>query len=152
MKLLKPIKPMKKPSAPRFPKFRRGMARPLAYALFVRGVLSLLAALLWREYAGKRQVLPMQGWVTLFLCVFFICMAWLAYLRLTGLKLPAPDKRLFEWKRHPVRTYGDMADHMDDEPGQDDDLEDRERDVVRLLADAALGLAWLLVTLLLPNP
>ena len=66
----------------------------------------------------------------------------MAYLRLDGVRLPAPDRRLFEWRKRPVRAYGDMSDHTDEDVFSYDDLEDGERDFCRMAADVVCGVVF----------
>lgn len=128
--------------------WQRHMIRPTIYMAFIRGVLCLTAALLWNEFAGSSSMLPMRTFAFLFLGVFLLVMGWMAYLRLDGIKIPVFDRRLFEWKRKPKRTYGDMSDYVQEEVVSFDDLEDDEKDLCRLIADVVCGVLFLVLSLI----
>ena len=123
--------------------FRRDMLRPTLYRGFSRLMLALLAALLWNEFVNRSGLLSLQGHAFLFLGIFFIAMAWMSYLRLDGLRVPQIDRRLFDWKRKPMRSYGDIADHVDEDVVQYEDLEEDEQTMCRLLANLACFLIFL---------
>jgi hypothetical protein len=101
-----------------------------------RAALGLTAALLWDHFASSGAANTRQ-WAFIALAALFFALAWLAYLRLDGARLPAPDKRLFEWRRAPARNYGDIADYTDEEVRPFDDLEDDEREFCRMAANLA---------------
>ena len=116
--------------------FRRYMLRPLFYRAFTRVILALTVALLWNEFANRSGLLSL-GHAYAFMSIFFAVMAWMSYLRLDGLRVPQIDRRLFDWKRQPTRSYGDMIDHVDEDIVQYEDLEEDEQTVCRLLANIA---------------
>jgi len=128
--------------------WKRQLVRPIIHMAFTRGVLSLTAALLWNEFVNINAVLPMRTFAFLFIGIFLLVMGWMAYLRLDGLKMPTFDKQLFEWKRKPKRSYGDMIDHVDEYVISFDDLEEDEKDFCRLTADVLCGVIFLLLSLL----
>ena len=65
------------------------------------------------------------------------------FLRLDGIKAPQFDKTLFDWKRKPMRSYGDMIDYVDEEPVQYDNLEDDEQHLCLFLADLICAVVFL---------
>lgn len=134
---------MKKPLRKIFKKY---LIRPILHMLFVRTVLGLTAALLWNEFVNIKAALPMRAFAFLFLGVFLLVMAWMAYLRLDGIKMPAFDKSLFEWKRKPRRTYGDMIDYVGEEVVSFDELEEDEKNLCRLAADLLCGIVFLMLS------
>lgn len=127
--------------------WNRQLIRPIIHMTFTRIVLSLTAALLWNEFVNINAGLPMRTFAFLFLGIFLLVMGWMAYLRLDGIKMPTFDKRLFEWKRKPKRSYGDMIDHVDEYVISFDDLEDEGKDFCRLTADVLSGVIFLLLSL-----
>jgi hypothetical protein len=110
--------------------------------VFTRIILALTAALLLGEFTKTATALPMRAYAFIFLGIFFLACGWMAYLRLDGIKLPTFDKRLFEWKRKPKRTYGDMIDRVDESVISFDELEDDEKDFCRLAADIVCGVVF----------
>ncbi len=127
---------------------RKHMIRPIFHMAFVRAVLGLTAALLWNQFVNIKSALPMRTFAFLFLGVFFLVMVWMAYLRLDGIKMPTIDRRLFEWKRKPKRTYGDMIDYVDEAAVSFDEMEEDERDFCRLAADLVCGVVFLVLSIL----
>ena len=133
---------------PRRKLFHRHMIRPIAHMAFIRVILGLTAALLWNEFVNIKSALPLRAFAFLFLGVFFLVMGWMAYLRLDGIKMPVFDKRLFEWKRKPKRTYGDMIDYVDEAVVSFDEMEENEKDFCRLAADLLCGVLFLMLSFL----
>ena len=128
--------------------WNRQLIRPIIHMSFTRVVLSLTIALLWNEFVNINAALPMRTFAFLFLGIFLLAMGWMAYLRLDGIKMPTFDKRLFEWRKKPKRSYGDMIDHVDEYVISFDDLEENEKDVCRLTANILCGVIFLLLSLL----
>jgi hypothetical protein len=124
------------------------MIRPVVYMTFIRAILGITAALLWNEFVNIKSALSMRAFAFLFLGVFLLGMGWMAYLRLDGVKMPVLDKRLFEWKRKPKRTYGDMIDYVNEATVSFDELEEAEKDFCRLAADMMCGIVFLVLSLL----
>ena len=127
-------------------RYQRHMLRPIIYMTFTRAILGLTAALLWNEFVNIESVLPMRTFAFLFLGVFLLVMGWLSYLRLDGIKVPAFDKQLFEWKRKPKRTYGDMSDYVSENVVSFEELEEDEKNACRLAADLLCGVVFLLLS------
>lgn len=117
------------------PRFHRGLIRPVVYKAFTRVGIGLAAALLWNEFVGKGQR-GMRGWAFLFLAVLFAAAAWMSYLRLDGVRAPQFDRKLFDWKRKPKRTYGDMIDYVNEDVPTFDDLEEDEQSLCLMVANA----------------
>ncbi|MDR0397221.1 MAG: hypothetical protein LBH66_07965, partial [Oscillospiraceae bacterium] len=122
------------------------MIRPIIYMTFTRAALGLTASLLWSHFA--RPDPSRLAWAYMALTAVFFALAWLAYLRLDGAKLPAPDKRLFEWRKRPTRSYGDISDYADDKLYNADDLEDDETDFCRLAANLISGIIFIVASLI----
>lgn len=121
--------------------------RPTVYMAFTRFLLSLCASLLVREFvpANGRDL---ASWAFGFFCLFFVALAWIAWLRLDGASLPKPMRKRWNIRKKPTRTYGDMIDHVDEELISFDDLEDDEKDVCCLIADMVCALIYLVLTLI----
>ena len=113
------------------------MLRPFIYTAFTRFILALTAALLVDYFfrAGAGQY--MKATVFLFMGVFFAILAWIAYLRLDGIKLPKPMMLRLNLRKKPTRMYGDMIDYVDEEPQPVtfEELDDGEKDLCLLGAD-----------------
>lgn len=124
--------------------FQRYMIRPTVYKIFSRFILALTAALLWDRFlnASGRSL---YAWAFVFLGVFFLTAGWLAYLRLDGVKMPQIN--MPKIKKKPMRTYGDMIDHTDEDVISFDDLEPEERDMCVLIADVILGVVFFVLSL-----
>ena len=125
--------------------FQRYMIRPTVYKAFSRFILALTASLLWDHFVNT-GMLNMRAWAFTFFGVFFLVAAWLAYLRLDGVKMPKIN--VPKLNKKPMRTYGDMIDHTDEELISFEDLEPDERDLCVLIADAVLGVVFLALSLI----
>ncbi len=122
----------------------RDMIRPLIYKIFTRGVLALFAAETAHYFLPASWPLSMFSNLFLILGLLFLAGAFLARLRLDGLKIP--HARLPRMKRKdPAYMAGDIADHIDDDIKGFDDLDKEEQDVCVLLADLLLAAACLLL-------
>ena len=120
------------------------MTRPLIYKIFTRGVLSLFAVRLWNFFS------PAASFSTLCAaaCAVFALGAFLAWLRMDGLKIPHAKLPRMKRKDPPFLT-DDIADHLDEKPILFDDLEKEEQDFCVLLCDLFLALVYLVFALIL---
>ena len=125
--------------------FQKYMIRPTVYKAFSRFILALTASLLWDRFINM-GLKNMRMWAFLFFGLLFIISAWLCYLRLDGMKMPRIKKP--EIKKKPIRTYGDLPDHIDEEIISFDELEEDERDMCCLIADLVLGVLFLALSLI----
>lgn len=128
--------------------YRKYMIRPMIHMAFIRSVLGLTAALLWNEFVNIESMLPMRTFAFLFLGAFFLLTGWMAYLRLDGMKAPAFDKRLFEWKRKPKHIFGDMIDYVGEDVISFDELDEDEKNFCRLTVDLLCGVVFLTLSCL----
>lgn len=126
---------------------RRSSVRPLIYMTCNRFVISLALSLLADRLIRHSPSLPFLSYLFTFLCVLFGLLAWIAYLRFDGIRLPKPFMKRFHFKKKPMRTYGDIADHTDDPITTFDDLEDDEKDACCFTADIICCAAYLLLAL-----
>ena len=115
----------------------REMVRPLVYKVFTRGILALFAAQAAYFFLPEGWPLRSFSALSLLLGLLFLLGAFVAWLRLDGLKIP--QLKLPRMKRKdPPFLAGSMADHIDDDITTFDELGAEEQDFCVLLADLAL--------------
>ena len=126
--------------------FDREMIRPLIYKTFTRGILALFAAQLAHFFLPEGGILSTFSGLSLLLGFVFALCAFLAWLRLDGLRIP--QLRLPRIRRKdPPFPAGSMADHMDDDIVTFDELDPEEQNVCVLLADLILSAVCFLLAL-----
>ena len=127
-------------------RLERHMIRPAIYHGATKFGIAMLAALLWHRFANPNNLsLNTHGFF--FLSVFFVLLAWLLYLRADGLRMPRLKLDfLKKLKKKPMRSFGDMADYIDEEVVSFDELDDDEKDACRFLADIACALIFLVLS------
>ena len=124
----------------------REMIRPLIYKVFTRGILALFVAQLAHYFLPMRSILSSFSNLSLLLGFVFALFAFLAWLRLDGLRIP--QLKLPRIKRKdPPFLNGDMADHINDDITTFDELDQEEQNVCVLLADLILAAACFLLAL-----
>ena len=124
----------------------RRLARPFVYTVSSRFLVSLALALILEHFRSGTR-----GYAFVFLGVLFALLAWIAWLRLDGVRLPKFMSLRLDLRKKPSRMYGDMIDYVDERPGPAfADLEDAEKDVCLLGADALCAALFLLLSLLWP--
>ncbi len=130
-------------------KFRleRHMIRPFIYMTFTRFILSLTAALLIEHFI-KDPLRDISAFAFVFFGIFFAVLAWIAYLRLDGVRLPKFMMKRVNPSKKPAIRYGDMIDYTDEEIVSFEDLEDEEKDVCILLADIICCVIFLALSLI----
>jgi len=128
--------------------FHREMLRPLIYKVFTRGVLALFAARLVHFFAPSSWPLASFRNLALMLGLLFSLFTVLAWLRMDGLRVPQLKLPRLRRKEPPFLT-GDMADHLDEEIVQFDDLEEEDQNACVFLADLILSAGCLLLAALL---
>ncbi len=79
--------------------------------------------------------------------ILWLIGAWISYLRLHALRFPRFDIQRYR-RKDPLRSFGDIADHIDDPIITYEDLDDHDKDVCTLLCDLALFPVFVLVSLL----
>lgn len=130
-------------------KFRRDMIRPLIYATFTRFILALAAALLIDFFLGPKVGRDLRENAFLLFAFLFALMAVIAWLRLDGLHLPKFMMLRIHPRKKPTRTYGDIADYLDEQPVVTfEELEDDEKDVCLLCADVICCVLFLIASLI----
>lgn len=132
-------------------RFRREMIRPIIYQVFTRAAVTLTAILAAREFSpDDRPVLP---WGCMAASGVYLLLAWIAWLRLDGARIPALDHRLFRFRRRkdPFAEAG-MADHIEDAPVSFEELEPEDRDACLLAADLIVAVAFAVAGALTQRP
>ena len=120
------------------------MIRPLVYKIFTRGMLALFAAQLVHFFSPAGSGLSSFSNLSLGLGLLFVLFAFLAWLRLDGLKIPQLKLPRVK-KKDPPFLAGSMADHINDEIVSFDDLDPEEQNVCVLLADLVLAAVCLIL-------
>ena len=127
-------------------KWRSALLRPAIYAFSVR-FLGALAIILVFNYIIGKDTPRFLGFAFLLLALLFAALAWIAYLRMDGVTLPKPLMKRVSLRKKPKRQYGDMIDYIDEKPDLTfEDLEDQEKDLCLLLADAACCVTYLILS------
>ena len=84
------------------------------------------------------EAFPFKMYVFMFLGILFAALAWIAYLRLDGVRLPKLMMKRVSIRKKPARGAGDMIDYVDEQPPITfEELEADEKDVCILWADLA---------------
>ena len=126
--------------------WQRYLLRPMLYRAFTRFIIGLCACLLCEEFINTGHNPVMRASTFLFMAALLGAAAWMSYLRLDGVRAPQFDRKLFDWKRPPMRSYGDMIDHVDEEPVQFDDLEDDEQHLCLFIADLLCAVIFFVIS------
>ena len=116
-------------------RFERHMIRPLIYQVFTRFVVCLCFSLLWARLVSPRVAGSSAAWAFQFFAAFFAVMAWMAWLRMDGVRVPSFDRKLFRRRKKPPMAFGDMADYMDEPVVTFEELTDDEKDLTLFFAD-----------------
>lgn len=124
--------------------WNRDLVTPVVHKTFTRVIIALTASLLWSELISKGMA-PMRMYAFLFFGVLFAVAAWFSYLRLDDVKVPQFDKTLFDWKKTPKRSMGDMIDYVDERPAPYEELEPDEQTLCLLISN---GICCVLFTVL----
>ena len=113
--------------------FKPYMIRPAVYKTFTRFIYALLVSLLWEKFVSSELQSRMYAFI--FFGALFGVLAWMAYLRLDGVRMP----KLPDWARanrkKPGRSFGDIADYVDEDVVSFEELEEEEKDVCILIAN-----------------
>lgn len=121
--------------------YQRYMLRPVIYMAAYRLMAAIIFLLAVVRFVPNG---PAASLVAGFLTVVFALFAYLVYLRMDGLHIPRMKFHKPK-KRDPMRNFGSMVDHTDDEPQVTfDELETDEKDLCSLLSNL-INLAIFLV-------
>lgn len=113
--------------------YQKYMARPMVYLTAFRTMVALIFLLIIVRFVPNG---PSPAMICTFLAVLFALFAYLVYLRMDGLRIPRMKHIRPKKKSDPLRNYGDMADHVDDDPGVTfEELEVDEKDFCSLVAN-----------------
>ena len=113
--------------------FKKYMLRPLIYLAAFRLMVALIFLLLLVRFVKNG---PAPDLVCGFLAMFFALLAYLVYLRMDGLRIPRVKYIRPKKKQDPLRSFGAMSDHVDDDPGVSfEELEADERDFCSFAAN-----------------
>jgi len=125
------------------------MLRPFIYMTFTRFLLALCLLLLINFFYSKsagRVILPT---VMLLGGIAFAILAWIAYLRLDGIKLPKLMMMRVNPRKKPRRMAGDIIDYVDEQPQVTfEDLDDPEKDLCILGADLFCCVVFVVVSVI----
>lgn len=124
----------------------RVVIRPMIYMTFTRLGVGLLASLLVNHFFHD-NVRNMLTYAFTFFTALFAAMAWIAYLRFDGMRLPKLFMKRLQPKKRPFKTYGDISDHIDDEIVPFEKLTDQEKDLCCLVADFVCFVIFLILAL-----
>ena len=129
--------------------WRGGMTRPLIYMTFTRFILALFIALMADFLLAPNAGRSLKETVFLLAAALFFVLAWIAWLRLDGIRLPKfMMLRLNPRKKPANMLYGDMIDYVDEHPPETfEELEDDEKDVCILAADTVCFVLFLIIAL-----
>ena len=117
-------------------RYRRYMIRPIVYQAFTRLAITLTLILLAREFSAPGDGRPVLPWGCMAAAAAYLLLAWVAWLRLDGARLPSLDHHLFRRKkRKDPFAGGGMADYLDEEPVSFEELDAEERDACLLAAN-----------------
>ncbi len=124
------------------------MVRPVVHMAFTRGVLALAVSLLLDYFLRPSAGRDLREDLFLLFAALFALLAFVAFLRLDGLKLPQILTLRVNPRKKRSRMYGDMADYLEDTPDPVfEDLEDEEKDACLIAADLACCALFLAGTL-----
>ncbi len=130
-------------------RLQRYMLRPFIHMTFTRFLLALTAGLLIPFFLNDAAGQDLRESCFLVLTFLFALLALIAWLRLDGVKLPKLMMLRVNPRKKPTRSYGDMADWMDEEPQiVFEDLEDDEKDICLLGADLVCMIGMLAAALI----
>ena len=124
------------------------MLRPFIYMTFTRFLLALCLLLLINFFYSKEAGRPILSTVMVLGGVVFAILAWIAYLRLDGIKLPKFMMMRVNPRKKPTRMYGDIIDYVDEQPQVTfEELSDAEKDICILGADLFCCVAFVIVSI-----
>ena len=124
------------------------MKRPFIYMTFTRFMFALAAALLADFFLSPAAGRPLRADAFLLTAFVFALLAWIAWLRLDGMRLPKCLMLRVNPGKKPSRMSGDMIDYADERPEiRFEDLDDNEKDICILGADLLCFLLFLVLGL-----
>lgn len=127
---------------PRF-RFERYLIEPIIYKTFARFIIFLTLGLLWNRFVN--DLFP-ATYVFGILAILFFILAWFAYLRMDGIKVPKLERKLLDHRKKPPIMYGDMSDYVDEDRDPFEELEENEKELCILIADILCGIIFLIIS------
>lgn len=125
--------------------YQRYMLRPFIYMAAQRLMLAFIFLLAMRLVPKG----PAPAMVAGFLAMLFALFTYLIHLRMDGIRIPRM-KHHQPRKKDPIRNFGDMTDHVDDEPQVTfDELETDEKDLCSLLSNLVCLAVFLVLSFVL---
>lgn len=113
--------------------YQKYMLRPIIYLTAYRLMVALIFLLILVRFVKNG---PAPDLIAGFLTATFALLSYLVYLRMDGLRIPRVKYIRPRKKPDPLRNFGAMSDHTDDEPGVSfEELEPDERDFCSLIAN-----------------
>lgn len=127
----------------------RPLRRYCVYQTATRFGVAMLFSLVWHKF-GNPNGLDLGHFAFVFMTVFFLLLAWMTYLRMDGVRMPQIKMDfLKKVKKKVIRSsYTDMSDYTDEEIIPFDDLEEDEKQRVRLWANLICALIYLVLSFL----
>ena len=128
-------------------RLERTLRRYCVYQAATRFGVAMLICLLWDRLANPSNI-DLNHFAFFFMAVFFVLLTWISYLRIDGMRMPHLKMNfLKKIKKKAVRSsFADMSDYTDEEIVSFDDLEDDEKNRVRLYANALCALIYLVIS------
>lgn len=126
--------------------YQKYLLRPLIYLTAFRTMIALIFLLIIVRFVPNG---PAPAMICTFLAALFALFAYLVYLRMDGLRIPRMKFIRPKKKADPLRNIGDMADHVDDDPGVTfEELEVDEKDFCSLIANVVNLVIFLVASFL----
>lgn len=126
--------------------YQKYLLRPMIYLTAFRTMVALIFLLIIKRFVQNG---PAPSMICGFLAVVFALFAYLVYLRMDGLRIPRVKYIRPKKKTDPLRNFGDMTDHMDDDPGVAfEELEADEKDFCSLVSNLINLLIFLVASFL----
>ena len=124
------------------------MTRPLIYMIFTRFLLTLCVLLLADHFFSAGAGKDLKPYLFALGTVLYALLAWIAHLRLQGVRLLKVMMLRINPRKKPSRIYVDMIDYVDEQPQAGfEDLEDQEKDLCILGADLFCFAVFLVISL-----
>ena len=138
----------RKPHIPFYKRLTPEMTRPVIYEAISRLLCAICAALLLAKLLTNS--VNVKSTVFLLCALLFFGAAWVVELRLDGIMIPMLSKIKLRISKTPKQaSYGDMIDHVDDDhPTTFDDLDEEQKDGVRLIANISCCVITLILSFL----
>ena len=128
--------------------YKSYMLRPTIYMIITKLLIVLLVGGLWAKFGNTLGLFSAAVHVSSGFAVIYAALAWFAFLRLDGVKLPRLKPKQKK-RRQRKQSTADLIDHLDTEIKTYDELLPEEFDVCSLFSSLATCLLLFLVAFLL---